>query len=362
MEPPVKPEHVLITGGAGFIGSHVADACLRRGYRVTAYDSLDAQVHPSGRWPGYLDRRVRRIRGDICDAELLRKALRGCDLVFHLAAAVGVEQSQSEAVKYARVNSLGTATLLEVLIRMPRRPKKLVVASSMSVYGEGAYFCPGCGVPREPAGVEARDGRRGFEPRCAACRTALVSKPVAERHPLRPLSFYAVTKRGQEETALALGRAHGIPVVALRLFNTYGPRQALSNPYNGVLAIFANALLRGEAPIVHEDGAQRRDFTSVRDAARAFLLAADTDRADGRAVNVGTGRPRSVLDVAELLAGLCGARVRPTVSGAVRSGDIRHCHADISLARRRLGYRPAVKLEDGLVELVRWARRELRAG
>jgi dTDP-L-rhamnose 4-epimerase len=339
-------ETVAITGGAGFIGSHLADALLERGYRVRILDSLVEQVHGRTERPPYLSDDVELIVGDVRERGLVRETLDGVDAVVHLAARVGVGQSMYELDEYVDANTHGTAVLLEALLDRPVR--KLVVASSMSIYGEGAY-APVDAVERRKDDLEARR----WEPRGAGGED-LEPLPTPETKQCANSSVYALTKYDQERLCLVFGAAYDVPTVALRFFNVYGPRQALSNPYTGVLAIFASRLLNGNPPLVYEDGEQRRDFVNVADVARGILLALERDGADGRAVNIGSGRSVSVNEIARSLARVLGADVAPQVTGKYRAGDIRHCFADISLARDLLGYEPEVGLEDGMRELAAW--------
>lgn len=344
-------EIVLITGGAGFIGSHLADELLASGRRVRVLDNLTPQVHDGGGRPAYLDPEVELVAGDVRDREAVRRALDGADAVFHFAARVGVGQSMYEIADYADANTTGTAVLLEAILDRPIR--KLVVASSMSVYGEGAYEtasgAPAAAAERTRAQLE----RAEWDPR-GPDRRPLVPLPTPETKRPALTSVYALTKHDQERLCLVFGAAYGIPAVALRFFNTYGPRQALSNPYTGVLAIFAARLLNGKPPLVFEDGHQQRDFVSVADVARACRLALESDRADGHALNVGTGAAVTVLDVARGLASVLSVDIEPEVTGKYRAGDVRHCFADIALARRLLGYEPRVALADGMAELADW--------
>jgi dTDP-L-rhamnose 4-epimerase len=337
-------ETVLITGGAGFIGSHLGDELLRAGYRVRALDSLVEQVHggPQQR-PDYLADEIELIPGDVRSPEVVRGALEGTAAVVHLAARVGVGQSMYEPADYAAANTTGTGVLLEALLEHPVR--KLVVASSMSVYGEGAY-------DPVPATARTREQleRGEWEPH-GANGEELEPVPTPESKEPSLASVYALTKYDQERMCLLYGDAYGVPVVALRFFNVYGPRQALSNPYTGVLAIFASRLLNDRAPLVYEDGRQRRDFVSVADVARACRLALERDGADGLAVNIGSGTSASVLEIAEGLGRVLGKEVEPEMPGKFRAGDIRHCFADVTLARETLGFEPKVPLEQGLSEL-----------
>lgn len=344
---------VLITGGAGFIGSHLADELLAHGYEVRVLDCLDPQVHGEGRRrPAYLDQHVELIVGDVCDKEAVQRALRGVDGVFHFAAAVGVGQSMYEVAHYTRVNNLGTATLLEALIEHP--VQRLVVASSMSLYGEGLYRGPG-GDVRAPCDRTQDQLRRGEWEVKDADGSVLQPYPTPETKTPAIASVYALSKYDQERMCLMIGRAYKIPTVAMRFFNAYGPRQALSNPYTGVLAIFAARFLNGNPPAIFEDGLQRRDFVSVHDVARACRLALETTRADGEVFNVGSGQPQTVRDIAAKLARVMGKQdAQPEILGKYRVGDIRHCFADITKARNVLGYEPSVSLGEGMTELASW--------
>lgn len=347
-------ERVLITGGAGFIGSHLADELLAHGYAVAALDNLSPQVHgPSARRPSYLDDRVELHVGDVRDPKAVRDALIGVDRVVHFAAAVGVGQSMYQIREYTEINNLGTAVLLEALA--DRRVTKLVVASSMSIYGEGRYqAADGSWFDQAERGVEAlRSGR--WEP--VRDGQALLPVPTPENKQPALSSIYALSKYDQERLCLLAGKAYGVPSVALRFFNTYGPRQALSNPYTGVLAIFAARLLNDKPPTVFEDGEQQRDFVSVHDVARACRLALESEAADGEVVNVGSGQAITVNEVARRLSRVLGkAEILPEIAGKYRMGDIRHCFADITRARQLLGYAPTVGLDAGLRELAVWLR------
>lgn len=348
---------ILLTGGAGFIGSHLAAALVERGHRVRILDILDPQVHGAdARRPEPAGAEL--IRGDLLDSAVLARALKGVEVIFHQAATVGVGQSMYEAAAYTRVNSLGTAMLMEAIATPDSRVEKVIVASSMSIYGEGRYSCPACGpVAPEPRSRERlRSGT--WEPPCPACGRDLAPLPTDETKPLNPTSVYAITKRSQEETVLVMGKSYGIPAVALRYFNVYGPGQALSNPYTGVAAIFSSRLLNGNPPCMFEDGAQSRDFVHVKDIVQANLMAMEKSAADFQVFNVGTGIRTSLH---ELVRGLTlrlapGKGIAPKVLGTFREGDIRHCYADIARIRTRLGYEPSIPLETGFDDLVQWAR------
>ena len=345
--------NILITGGAGFIGSHLADELIEHGYRVRVLDNLSPQIHgPEQRRPDYLNDEVELLLGDVRDRDAVDQALEAIDVVYHFAAAVGVGQSMYQIAEYTSVNNLGTAVLLEALAHRPIR--RLVVASSMSIYGEGLYASSD-GKPRiVPERRLAQLERSEWELR-GGNGEVLQPVPTPETKTAVPSSVYALSKYDQERLCLMVGSAYRIPTVALRFFNAYGPRQALSNPYTGVLAIFASRYLNGHAPLIFEDGRQQRDFVSVHDVARACRLACEVPEAAGEVLNVGSGEPRTIRQVAAAMAEVLGLEhIGPEVTGRYRTGDIRHCFADISKARRVLGYRPQVSLEEGLEELAQW--------
>lgn len=347
-------ERALVTGGAGFIGSHIVDRLLNAGYEVLVYDALVDQVHGGTGRPDYLAD-VELVQADIRDRDALGAALQRADVVFHEAAAVGVGQSMYDIESYVSVNTLGTALLCELLARGRNQVRKVLVASSMSNYGEGAYVCPEHGrrSPRPRPLAQLEDRR--WELVCDECGHRLEPVPTDEDKPLRPTSVYATTKRDQEELVLNVCGAYDIPAVALRYFNIYGPRQALSNPYTGVAAIFSSRILNGHPPLVFEDGLQSRDFTHVHDVADANLLALERNDADGQVVNIGTGTQTTMLELIGLLSEHLGRDdLGPEILGSFREGDIRHCYADISRASTLLGFTPTVTLADGVPDLVSW--------
>jgi len=347
---------VLITGGAGFIGSHTAAELLSRGYRVRVLDNLDPQVHgPERRRPAYLDSDVELQVGDVRDPAAVARALKGVSSVFHFAARVGVGQSMYEMRSYMDTNVGGTAVLLEQLLKQP--VARLVVASSMSIYGEGLYR-DAHGQLVEDAERDAEQVRQGRWEVYDDEGRAL--QPVATPEPKRPTlsSIYALSKMDQERMCLLFGQAYHIPAVALRFFNAYGENQALSNPYTGVLAIFGSRLLHRRPPLIFEDGLQRRDFIHVKDLARACRLALETRDAAGRALNIGSGRSITIGDLAAETARAMDSDIAATVTGEYRTGDIRHCFADISAARDILGFQPQVALAQGLLELSEWLSRQ----
>ena len=347
----------LITGGAGFIGSHLASQLLREGYAVRALDDLNPQVHETGERPGYLHPDVELMVGDVRDPDAVRRAVDGVDVVVHLAARVGVGQSMYEIAEYTSVNALGTGVLLEALLAHP--VERLVVASSMSVYGEGRYL-DAAGAPADAVERSREQLERGeWEPR-GRDGEALRPVPTTEAKPPSLSSIYALNKFDQERMCLLFGSAYKVPTVALRFFNVYGPYQALSNPYTGVLAIFAGRLLNDRAPLIFEDGDQRRDFVSVHDVARACRLAIERPDAAGMVINIGSGVSVTVTEIAARLAAVLDKRdLEPEITGKYRVGDIRHCFADVGFAEEALGYRPEVALDDGMAELAEWLEGEV---
>jgi dTDP-L-rhamnose 4-epimerase len=344
---------ILITGGAGFIGSHLADLLLENGYRVRILDNLSEQVHGIQRSkPSYLNSEAEFMEGDVRDPERVRQALKGVEAVYHFAAKVGVGQSMYEVAGYTSVNNAGTAVLLEALIEAP--VERLIVASSMSLYGEGMYRAPdgtvNPGIERRLEQLKRKDWELRDE-------NGDELRPVAtpETKPPSLASVYALSKFDQERMCLLIGKAYGIATVALRFFNVFGTRQALSNPYTGVLAIFASRLLNDNRPMIFEDGQQRRDFVSVHDVVRGCRLALEVPEACGHVFNVGSGQCYKIGEVARRLGWVMGKEtIEPELSGKYRMGDIRHCFADISQARKVLGYAPRVDFEEGLCELVNW--------
>ncbi|MCB0309872.1 MAG: NAD-dependent epimerase/dehydratase family protein [Bdellovibrionales bacterium] len=348
---------ILITGGAGFIGSHLADELLNHGYRVRVLDCLVPQVHGlKRRRPDYLDKEVELLVGDVRDADSVRQALRGVTGVCHLAAAVGVGQSMYEVLDYTDTNDLGTAVVLQELIRHP--VERLVVASSMSIYGEGCYTDVD-GVRYRNASRSGRDlSDRVWDPKDQSGRS-LHPVPTTEDKSPELSSVYALNKFVQERMCLLVGAAHSIPTLALRFFNVYGRRQALSNPYTGVVAIFAARYLNNSAPLIYEDGHQLRDFVHVSDVARACRLALEDEETSACALNIGSGQYISVLDVARKIGEvLNSAEIEAVVTGKYRVGDIRHCYADIDNARELLSYEPQIDFAEGIADLAEWLREQ----
>jgi dTDP-L-rhamnose 4-epimerase len=344
---------VLVTGGAGFIGSHVVERLLQQGNDVKVFDSLVEQVH-GGAGPQYVPAEAEFIQGDVRNRDALAKAIGGVDRIVHLAAEVGVGQSMYEVSRYVDTNTGGTGVLLDILANDKTDVGRIVVASSMSIYGEGAYTCENHGLIAPRLRQEAQLKERQWEPLCPTCGSVLAPVPTMEEKALLPTSVYAISKMDQELLCLSVGAAYGIGAVALRYFNAYGPRQALSNPYTGVAAIFSGRLLNGRSPLAFEDGQQLRDFIHVQDVARATVLALDSEEATGEAINVGVGAPLTIVDVANLLAKQLGLDLEAEVTGKYRVGDIRHCWADPTRAQKLLGFTAEVSLAAGVAELIEW--------
>ena len=352
--------HVLITGGAGFIGSHLADLLIARGFKVTVLDCLLTQVHGDAEmaadgWPAYLNPAARRIRGDILSDGIFESALEGITHLVHMAASVGVGQSMTNIVEYTRNNTMAAAVMLEVLSKIRHSVGRMVVASSMSIYGEGMCRLPSSGELVAPP-LRTHHQLKGKEWELTKDGERLEPVATTEGKPLQPASVYAVNKRDHEEMFLSIGRALDIPTVALRLFNAYGSRQALSNPYTGVAAIFISRLLNDQPPLVFEDGKQRRDFVHVMDVANAFAAALESGKRVWDVFNVGSGRSVTVNEIARTLARLLQKNIAPENLNKYRVGDIRHCFADVSKIEKAFGVKPRRNFEDGMSELIAWVR------
>ena len=348
--------NVLVTGGAGYIGSHLVDALVTRGYAVTVLDSLEPQVHRSGTWPSYANAKARYVRGDVRDRAVFEPLVLESQAVVHFAAAVSIGQSMYQVDRYVDVNTRGTALLLDILVNARHSVKKVIVASSIGVYGEGAYACASCGAVAPGIRPEAQLAARDWEQHCPTCGAHARSVPTPEDKPLYRDNIYSMTKYHQEEMVLLIGKTYGIPSVAPRFFNVYGPRQSLSNPYAGVAAIWLSRLLNGKAPVVFEDGGQLRDFVSIHDVVDCLMLMLETSGADYLPVNVGSGQTVTILEIARVLQTLLGSAIEPQVTQAGRTFDVRHNTADITRARETLGFSPRVSLEAGFAELIGWAK------
>lgn len=347
---------ILVTGGAGFIGSFLVDELIKKGHEVRIYDNIEPQVHPGGEVPDYLNPEAEFIRKDVLDIESLAKAVEGVEVIHHEAAMVGVGQSMYQIKRYMEVNTIGTANLLDIIVNRKNKVKKLIVASSMSAYGEGAYDCPDCGLVSPPLRTKEQMDRADWEVHCPNCGKLATPVPTPESKLQEINSIYALSKKDQEDMVINIGRTYRIPVVALRRFNVFGPRQSLSNPYTGAAAIFLSRLKNNHRPKIFEDGLQSRDFISVHDIVRANILAMEKDAADYKIFNVGAGRQITILDIARTLTELLGLEIEPEIVGKFRQGDVRHCFSDIGKIRFDLGFEPEVSLEAGMKELIEWSR------
>lgn len=346
---------ILVTGGAGFIGSYIVDRLVSDGHDVRIYDNLEPQVH-HGDVPDYLNQDAEFIRADICDEERLDRALAGVDVVFHKAAMVGVGQSMYQPLKYTRVNTLGGATLLDLIVNKHRdHIAKVVVAASMSEYGEGLYRCPKHGDVKPELRTDVQLENHHWDPVCPQCGSDLTPVPTPETTPLACSSIYALNKRDHEDYFLNIGKAFGIPTVALRYFNVYGPRQSLSNPYTGVAAIFISRLKAERNPVIFEDGEQSRDFVSVHDIADANVTVMNDSRANYEVFNIGSGQKITIKELAELIIATYGANSAVEITNQYRKGDIRHCFADISKIEQKIGWKPKADRTEALRELIAWS-------
>ena len=348
--------NVLVTGGAGYIGSHLVDALIAGGYGVTVLDNLEPQVHRTGTWPVYVNAKATYVRGDARDRQTLEPLVLASDAVVHFAAAVSVGQSMYQIDRYVSVNTGATGLLLDLLVNHKHHVQKVIVASSVGVFGEGGYRCEQCGAVAPGLRPEAQLARRDWEPHCPVCGRTVAPIPTAEDKTLLRDNIYSMTKYHQEEMVLLIGKTYGIPAVAPRFFNVYGPRQSLSNPYAGVAAIFLGRLLNDRPPVIFEDGGQLRDFVSIHDVVDCLMLMLEKHGADFLPVNIGSGSRISILEIAKTLARLTDRSMEPQVLNAGRKFDIRHCFADISRARETLGYAPRVSFDEGMAELIEWAR------
>lgn len=319
----------LVTGGLGFIGSFIVDELINKGLEVRVLDNLEPQVH-NGRLPDYANKNAEIIIGDIRDTNIWPRALKDVDVIFHEAAMVGMGQSQYEIHKYVDVNVTGTARMLDYLANNKHGVKKILVAASMSSYGEGLYKCGSCGLVEPLMRGKQQIDNKNWELRCPSCSSQLSPVPTPESKRLDSSAIYSLTKKYQEEMCLSFGRTYGIPVVSTRYFNVYGPRQSLSNPYTGVAALFTSRLKNNKSPMIFEDGLQTRDFIHVLDVARANVFLMENQAACSGAFNIGTGNTISILDLANELASSLEVKLKPEVLNRGRPGDVRYCYADNS--------------------------------
>jgi len=355
-------KNVLVSGGAGFIGSFLANELISRGYHVIVFDNLEPQVHSKNSTvPDYLSKEAEFIKGDVRDYDLFKKPVKRANIIFHFAAMVGVGQSMYDIQKYVDANCLGSANLLEIAVNEKTKIEKIIVASSMSCYGEGKYECDNCGVVFPYLRSFEQLAARDWEMKCPHCSSDVKPAPTDESKPLFPTSVYAITKRDQEELVLTVGRAHDIPSVALRFFNVYGPNQSLSNPYTGVIAIFSSRLINRHPPVVFEDGLQSRDFIHVSDIVQGSILAMEKDEANYDVFNVGTGVRTNLLGMLKILQKELDPNneIEPQIVNKFREGDIRHCCADISKIKNKLGFQPKIKVDEGLKAYIDWVKTQI---
>ena len=349
---------VLITGGAGFIGSHLTDSLISQAHDVVIFDNLEKQVHPNSQIPSYLNPKATFIEGDVRDIDGLKKAIADIDVVFNFASAVGLGQSMYEISRYVSTNSLGTANLLDVLVNHDHDVKKVIVASSMSKYGEGAYICEDHGEVHPNIRPHSQLLKGDFDVRCPHCNLGLKPIPTREDKALLSSNLYSLTKKHQEEMTMSICGTYGIPSTALRFFNVFGPRQSLNNPYTGVAAMFLSRIKNDNPPVIFEDGLQTRDFVSVHDIVSANVLSMNSSSANNQVFNVGSGIPLQIKEVAETLIKVNGSRLTPMITHKARKNDVRHCYADISKIRSLLGFEPKISFEHGIKELISWSRDE----
>jgi dTDP-L-rhamnose 4-epimerase len=353
----MSTKKILVTGGAGFIGSHLVDDLVELGHEIIVYDNLEPQVHGNlDQPPEYLSKNITFIQQDVRNRDQLQEALQDVEVVYHLAAMVGVGQSMYQIARYIEVNTLGTANLLDILANSSHTVKKLIVASSMSTYGEGGYVCEDCGPVSPQLRTKEQMEQKDWELNCPICNKKVKPIGTNENKPQHCTSVYAYSKYDQEKLCLLTGQTYGLDTTALRFFNVYGSRQALSNPYTGVCAIFSSSLLTGKRPIIYEDGNQTRDFVHVKDIGQALILSMEKPEAAGEVFNVGTGKAISIKEVALTLAKLINPKLTPDIQEKFRPGDIRHCYADISKIESALGYKPKYTFSAGMKELVQWVK------
>lgn len=354
----MKKQRILVTGGAGFIGSFLVDALVKKGHSVVVLDNLEEQVH-QGESPKYLNTKATFIKGDIRKYKIFSNALRDIDVVFHLASRVGVGQANYQVKDYVDTNIGGMSNLLHYVVNeKSSQIKKIIMTASMTSYGEGLYLCKNHGKIKMSTRSDVQMKSKKWELFCPTCGNVLRAIPTPEDTELQDNGIYSITKHVQEQFLLFIGRMYKIPVVSLRLFNVYGPRQSLSNPYTGVAAIFISRLKNNKQPVIFEDGGQTRDFISVHDVVTALLLAMEKKEADYSVFNIGSGHPKTVKSIAEVLAKLLKKNISPIITGDGRKGDIRHCFADATRARDVLGWAPKVSFEKGMGEVVAWSAKE----
>lgn len=355
--------NVLITGGAGFIGSNIALKLIKKGYVVTVLDSLSEQIHgvnPEKTSPLYqsIKDKVKFIKGDVNNRADWEQALKDIDFVIHLAAETGTGQSMYEIKKYVDTNIGGTALLLDILTNTKHHVKRVVVAESRAIYGEGKYLCPKCGdvYPLERKDEDMAKG--DFECKCPKCGGEVKLVATTEDSAIHPSSVYGISKQVQGQLVHLVCKSIGVESVSFRYQNVYGPGQSLTNPYTGILSIFSTRIKNGNGLNIFEDGMETRDFVYIDDVVDATILGIEVPQANGHVFNIGTGVATDVLTVANTLCEKYGIKVPITVSGNYRLGDIRHNYADITLAREILGFNPKWNFSDGIEQFTKWVNQQ----
>ena len=351
---------ILITGGAGFIGSHLADKLVENEkYEVTIFDILEEQVHGDSKLPpSYLNPKAEFVLGSVTDYEVFKDLVTESDVIFHLAAMVGVGQSMYQIEKYTNHNILGIGNFMDILVNSEHDIQKVIIASSNTVYGEGKYKCDNCGTVYPPLRSENQLKRKQWHLRCPNCSSKVEAIYTDETTPLNPSSIYAFSKEAQERIGLMIGNTYGIKTSVLRFFLVYGPRQSINNPYTGVCGIFASRIFSGKAPLVFEDGNQTRDFVHVSDICQGLTLAMNSKAANGEIFNLGTGIPISIIEVANIISNKINPKIKPKITNSYRVGDIRHCVAEISKIKSKLGYTPEMNFRDGIETFIKWVQKK----
>ncbi len=349
---------VLVTGGAGFIGSHLVDKLIeKKNYEVTVLDNLEEQVHGKTEGhPSYFNNSSEFFHGSVTDYEKFKKLIKENEIIVHLAASVGVGQSMYQIKKYIDNNVQGIANLLDILVNCEHIVEKVVIASSNTVYGEAKSQCNNCGIIFPKLRTLEQLKHKDWELNCPECGSKVRPLLIDENSPLNPSSIYAYTKLAQEKIGLIIANTYGIKMSVLRFFLVYGSRQALSNPYTGVCSIFCTRALNGKPPIIFENGKQTRDFVNVKDVCQALVLAMEKDEANGEIFNVGTGMPITITEVAEIITKKINPNLKLIYNHNFRIGDIRHCCADISKIKKKLGYSPTLSFREGIDNLINWVK------
>lgn len=356
-------KNILITGGAGFIGSNIALKLIQKGLKVTVLDNLSPQIHgdnPEYTSPLYnsIIGKVNFIKGTVTSKDDWNNAIKDQDAIIHLAAETGTGQSMYEIQKYIDVNIGGTGIMLDILANQPHQVKKVVVAASRAIYGEGKYRCEEHGIVYPTQRLDIDMAKGDFHCKCPVCHKDVEILPTTEDSKIHPTSVYGITKQNQEQMVLTVCKSLDIAAVGYRYQNVYGPGQSLSNPYTGILSIFSTRIKNGNSINIFEDGKETRDFVYIDDVADATILGLEKDEANDQVYNVGTGVATDVVTVANTLAGFYGKKVPITISGNYRLGDIRHNFADISKIKSELGFQPKWNFNQGIEAFTNWVNQQ----